>query len=55
MITLTDYTDITFCPWCGKKFKTLTVKFLDEHISQCNDIDEEYRGEIDNSSIENIW
>tara|TARA_Y100000782_G_C9997715_1_gene187302 strand:- start:7 stop:126 length:120 start_codon:yes stop_codon:yes gene_type:complete len=37
-----------------KKFKTLTVKYLDEYILQCNDIDEEHRGEIDNSSIENI-
>jgi len=51
---LIGYTDISFCPRCGKRFKALDIKYLDEHISQCNDIDEEYRGEIDNSSIENI-
>ena len=48
-----DYTKITFCSRCGKRFDGNNSHLdMNEHLTKCNDLDEEFRGEIDNSSIE---
>jgi len=48
-----DFTKISYCPRCGRRFEEQysksAVDLVQEHVKNCTDIAEEYRGEIDSS------
>ncbi|MCS4537748.1 MAG: hypothetical protein HYY67_02660 [Thaumarchaeota archaeon] len=50
---MTDFTGVSFCPRCGRRFDEQYPKsakeIMQEHLKNCTDITEEYRGEIDSS------
>ena len=48
---MTDYFDLLFCSWYGKKFFKKQIKLYEIHQKSCTDIDETFRGEIDDSSL----
>lgn len=43
-----DPSDMSICPRCGKRFVgNDSVERMNKHAQNCTDIDEAYRGEID--------
>lgn len=42
---MSDIARISFCPRCGQRFPDKST--MQVHLTNCTDINEEYRGEID--------